>query len=220
MKNFVVIIIAFVLLISCQRGRDNSDIFEQADALVCENPDSSLIILEKLDFRDMSASEKAHYALLFSKGLYKSGVSVANDSLTNLAAEYYKGYGDSLEYQSLFYKGVVQGAAAKYDRALLTLMTAADLALAAGDYYYHGLAVREQANIYGHLLAYPGQIKNAKFAIASFEKSGHAFHEVFERINLANGYASASYPDSALSELEKVKQFEHFDSLPELQTAY
>lgn len=63
---------------------------DEAEKLLCENPDSTLIILSEIDINEPRHIErKARYALLFLKAQDKIGIQNYNDSLLQQASIYY-----------------------------------------------------------------------------------------------------------------------------------
>ena len=73
------------------------------------NPDSALLVLEQIpDSRELRGEERALYALLLTQARYKSCVLLENDSLIQIAVDYYDG-GRKQERlaQAYFYWGCV-----------------------------------------------------------------------------------------------------------------
>ena len=63
-----------------------------ADSMMWSNPDSALLVLEQIpDSRELRGEERALYALLLTQARYKSCVLLENDSLIQIAVDYYDG---------------------------------------------------------------------------------------------------------------------------------
>lgn len=63
---------------------------DEAEKLLCENPDSALAILSAIDINEPRHIErKARYALLYLKAQEKNGINIYNDSLLQQASNYY-----------------------------------------------------------------------------------------------------------------------------------
>ena len=80
-----------------------------ADSMMWSNPDSALLVLEQIpDSRELRGEERALYALLLTQARYKSCVLLENDSLIQIAVDYYDG-GRKQERlaQAYFYWGCV-----------------------------------------------------------------------------------------------------------------
>ena len=79
---------------------------DRAEQIINEHPDSAYSILNKVSLESISnSSQQARYALLLTMAQYKCDILPKNDSLINLALDYYK----SGEYyqKSLIFKGAV-----------------------------------------------------------------------------------------------------------------
>ena len=76
----------------------NSDagrILDSAEAHLDMHPDSAFVTLDSLDRRHLNTPElRARHALLYSIALEKCGISMMNDSIINIAVDYYSNKGD------------------------------------------------------------------------------------------------------------------------------
>ena len=81
------LIVLLLLIVSCSNN-DNANI-DHTYRIVAEEPDSALTILNGVDRQQLSKSEEARYALVYTIAQDKSGLDVGNDSLIGLAFSYY-----------------------------------------------------------------------------------------------------------------------------------
>lgn len=123
------------MLVAC-RGGDADRALSLADSLMYSRPDSALAILEAVDTVGLSEEQFAHYALLLTKAREMENIVISSDNLIKKAVDYYRGSGDSLETQSIFYYGVNMAHRSKPDSALIIMLQAAELAKAQKDYSY------------------------------------------------------------------------------------
>lgn len=76
----------------------NSDagrILDDAEAHLEMHPDSAFVSLDSLDRRQLNTPElRARHALLYSIALEKCGICMTNDSIINIAVDYYSNKGD------------------------------------------------------------------------------------------------------------------------------
>ena len=76
----------------------NSDagrLLDDAEAHLEIHPDSAFVALDSLDRRQLNTPElRARHALLYSIALEKCGISMTNDSIINIAVDYYNNKGD------------------------------------------------------------------------------------------------------------------------------
>ncbi len=87
-------------IISCKQYTGNALLFQQADTLVYEYPDSALQLLNQIIIpQNLSEAERAHYALLIGQGHYNTHRSLCEDSLLTNALTYYEQQQDTSHLQ-------------------------------------------------------------------------------------------------------------------------
>lgn len=209
-----------VLMVTGCGHRNARETLRQADRLVNEQPDSALRILESIDSRDSEPEIQAWHALLLVKANEKALKRFHNDSLTAMAADYFRGRGDSLEIQSLYYNGVIHGYNKDYAAALISLIEAAKKAGAAGDDFYCGMAYREQADIYHSLLVESKHLEYADSARQYFERAGKPVHAIGEELSVAEALILLNRVDSALKVLASVRLNTEMKDAPAFNAAY
>lgn len=99
-----------ILLGACRRGSHAvSSILLLADSLMQSHPDSSLQLLEAIPApQKMGKTDRAWYALLLTQAKYKNYVSLENDSLIQVAVDYFEKNSDRERLaKSYFYSGCV-----------------------------------------------------------------------------------------------------------------
>lgn len=220
MKTTIALTLTMVLMAVGCGHRNARESLRQADRLVSERPDSALKILEALDIRDADQETQAWHALLLAKANEKALKRFHNDSLTEMAAEYFRGRGDSLEIQALYYNGVIHGYNKDYASALISLIEAAKKANAAGDDFYCGMAYREQADIYRSLLVESKHLEYADSARQYFERADKPVHAIGEELSLAEALISLNRVDSALKVLTSVRLNPEMKDAPAFNAAY
>lgn len=159
-------------------------------------------------------------ALLLAKANEKAFKRFHNDSLTAMAADYFRGHGDSLEIQALYYNGVINGYNKKYADALISLIEATKKATAAGDNFYSGMAYREQADIYRSLLVESKHLEYADSARHYFNLAQRPVHAIGEELSLAEALVSLNQADSALKVLDYVRLNPEMNDAPAFNAAY
>ena len=82
----------------------NSDagrLLDDAEAHLEMHPDSAFVALDSLDRRQLNTPElRARHALLYSIALEKCGISMTNDSIINIAVDYYNNKGDKQQIET------------------------------------------------------------------------------------------------------------------------
>ena len=100
-----------------------------ADSMMWSNPDSALLVLEQIpDSRELRGEERALYALLLTQARYKSCVLLENDSLIQIAVDYYDG-GRKQERlaQAYFYWGCVYLENKEFPKAISLYLKSLEL---------------------------------------------------------------------------------------------
>lgn len=83
-------------LASCSYRNEGVRILDDAQARLDNHPDSAFVALDSLDRRYLNTKElRARHALLYSIALEKVGIEVMDDSIINIALDYYKKSGDT-----------------------------------------------------------------------------------------------------------------------------
>ncbi|MDY3878002.1 MAG: hypothetical protein SOZ41_01075, partial [Candidatus Cryptobacteroides sp.] len=96
------------------------------DSYAASNPDSARRALEAIDQDFLNTRKlKAQYALMLSTALSRCKIKVPNDSLINIAVDYYKTFGPAKEkFLSYYYQGRVYDDQEDYESAMLSYLEA------------------------------------------------------------------------------------------------
>lgn len=95
LSNFIFILILSLCVGSCIHHNDAGRLLDNAEAHLDVYPDSAFVALDSLDRRQLNTPElRARHALLYSIALEKCGISIMNDSIINIAVNYYSNKGD------------------------------------------------------------------------------------------------------------------------------
>ncbi len=117
MKRIVFATILLLLITACNNTKVDSRL-THIEQLMRAHPDSALTLLQEIDSRQLSTADNALYALLYSQALDKNYIDVTNDSLINIAVQYYSEHDHDrrLLFLSYFYKGrIYENANRPYD---------------------------------------------------------------------------------------------------------
>ena len=95
LSNILFILILSLCVGSCMHENDAARLLDNAEAHLETHPDSAFVALDSLDRRHLNTQElRARHALLYSIALEKCGISMTNDSIINIAIDYYSNEGD------------------------------------------------------------------------------------------------------------------------------
>ncbi len=218
--KYISLILAVILISAgCRHHSRLDDALSDADAMIYSAPDSALAVLDSLDTTRATESQRARHALLLTKARYKNYQNETDDSLISIAADFYAGRHDSLEMQSLFFKGFIRKNNRDYHSALILLLEAGELAKENQDHYFSGLCFRTQADIYSHIIAYSPQLEASLKAIDAFEDAGATEFAIWEHTTAAKALVYID-PSKALEHLATVRNSDYFNTDPAIQREY
>ena len=192
---------------SCGGDRRVDTVLTSVDSLVFTAPDSAVRLLDSLTLDCASSAQLDRHALLTAKAREKAGIIVRDDTPDSMlsrsidalgvAADHFRGRGDSLEVQTLFYRGVLLGYRGDYSEALVSLMEAADRAAETGDNFYRAMSYREQVKVYTYLYAYDQALRLSQEAVEAFTLAGRPLHAAWEKVFLPQSLAYIGMVDEA-----------------------
>ena len=129
MKHLLPLILAIVLLATACSDQRYVAMLNHAEPLIETAPDTALALLDSIDSRRLVGADNARYALLRSQALDKNYIDVTNDSLINIAVDYYDN-SSNYRYRGMayYYKARVCYINGEYEQAT-ELLTQAEEAL-------------------------------------------------------------------------------------------
>lgn len=177
--KFSLTIFTFLMLLTagCTR-RPVDDTFDRAETLMMSAPDSALSLLETVDPTELRGDRrKALHALLLSQAMDKNYIDTDNDSLINIAVNFYA-TDDDLRHRMLsyYYLGRVKNNAGDNREVLLSYMKALELATEAGDNYWIGLISRRISNTFNKSYNCAEQLYYAEKAFEHMRLTGQHSH--------------------------------------------
>ena len=129
MKRLFIIIAAIPTLFSCS-DQNISHTLKDVESYIMERPDSALTVLESIERSDLrTPRNKAHHALLHAMALDKNYIDVADDSIAQVAVDYYQKHGPMKNRaRAQYYLGVAYFNQKEYDKAILEYSKAEKIA--------------------------------------------------------------------------------------------
>ena len=180
MKKLLYVFLLFALcVVGCSRKFDSRLVL--ADSLVENRPDSAYVILRSINPDSLSGGEnRALYSLLMSQAMYKCNVRAKNDSLINIAVDYYKSTDNRANYaRSLLFKGAVLYEMGDKKEALRFYKQAESVA-DTSNYDFIGYVNLRIAEVYtnSHIQNREDAPKLRK-ALFNFKRSGNVKYQLF-----------------------------------------
>ena len=93
--KIIFVILCAILFAGCGNQQVRKTL-NQAESIMDQQPDSALSLLKQIEGnRILSEKQNALYALLYSQALDKNYIDITNDSLINIAVDYYQNHGSA-----------------------------------------------------------------------------------------------------------------------------
>ena len=192
-----------MLLGSCS-GADRS-MLSQADAVMEENPDSALSILQGMERDRLSVRDLPYYALLMAQAQVKTNIPIDSDSLISIAyAEYADDWRGDKGIRSSFYMGEVFYNQEKPRDAMRHYLTAYEESKRLGNDYWRAKSAERIADLFFNAYNYPEAARYRKEAIEYFGKANRVANQRYAVADLATDYMNDSRFDEALQLLDSV----------------
>lgn len=134
--------------ISVQFDRQLLDV----ESYIKDHPDSALCVLESIDVSQLNSNkDRSLHALLHAMALDKNFIDVDDDSLANVALEYFDHHGPRYyKARALYYKGLASYYAENYNLAIIEFSKAEQVSRECGDSLYLGMTYVCLADVYGN----------------------------------------------------------------------
>ena len=175
-----------LFLFSCR-----SNIHRELDRIEQEMehaPDSALAHLESIQTEQMKTKScRARHALLTSMALDKNYIDVTDDSLINIAVNYYSESKWYPKYRmlALYYKGIVQKNSGNYTAAIYSFEQAANLSEEQENWRYLGLIYRNISEVFNMTNNNPAAIDYHRRAIDAFWHNDDTLYVKYALYSLA-----------------------------------
>ena len=189
MRTSFISLILLLLLGACSRP-EVTERLAHAERIMNAHPDSALQLLRAIDApHKLRGKDRADYALLFTQAQHKNYIDEKNDSLINIAVDYYADRSNSnKKFLSYFYKGIIHYNASQYITALHALTEAEALTNSFKNDYYIGLMYAQMGYIYYEYYDYPKSIEVFKLANKHFQKANKIQHQVYSMFSQSRSY--------------------------------
>ena len=151
MKRYIIAAISILAFAASMVSCTDHEVIRQLDdveAYLSEHPDSALSVLDSMSAESIRGREaNAKFALLYSMALDKSYIDATNDSLINIAVDWYRKHGTADErLKSYYYQGRVYQNSGDNEAAMESFVRAE--ASESEDNMSNGLLYKAMSGIY------------------------------------------------------------------------
>ena len=198
MKKLLIVWAGMVALVNCGGG-PSAGLLRQAFSVVESRPDSTLVILEKMDVASLTEEERAEYGLLMTMVDIKTRhEQITSDSMIAASVKYYDQHGDKWHQAMAYhYRGVVKYALKNVPEAIKDLKRAETLAEPLDDELLRNKIYERLAYCNYKNNNFPLVLKYSKKLLDSSKKMNDSMMLARSYTMVASGFANMEEMDSA-----------------------
>ena len=180
--------IAFLFFLSCNQGSSYSNMIDKAGLLLDEYPDSALIILNSLNEKSFSDSEKALFRLTKSAALYENDIKQSDLAIAGAIRYYEKKNDKERLLQSYYYMGGISEDYGEVLQAQKYYLKALEVGEGSENYFLLGKINNHIGMLYTLQYMYEYSIPYFNNAISFSKKGGNAELLAYSLRDLARVY--------------------------------
>lgn len=186
----LVFFITIISALSGCSGQSTHRILTDIESYIQERPDSALAVLDTMDRSSLKTErQRAHHALLHAMALDKNYINVSEDSIAQVAVDYYSRHGSQKHYaRSLYYLGLAYYYQEEYTKAIIEFTKAEKVAVTC-DSLYLGFTKVAQADTYARSYNDVEEEKNLVGALDIFTSLSEQYYTQAVLLRLAQVFA-------------------------------
>ena len=208
MKIFILTSL-FLILASCSPG-NQTDVLDDVGFFISEDPERALSVLDSMSSSgELRGREtKARFALLYSMALDKNYIDSIDDSLINIAVDWYKRHGTADEkLKAYYYQGRIYQNAGDKESAMESFVKAEAYVEDAEDDIAAGLLYDAMSNIALAIFDDDSVLKFCRKAEYHYRKAGDKNRYAYALLGLAIYYTTeGQYTELSLA-LDTIRMF-------------
>ena len=208
MKIFILTSL-FLILASCSPG-NQTDVLDDVGFFISEDPERALSVLDSMSSSgELRGREtKARFALLYSMALDKNYIDSIDDSLINIAVDWYKRHGTADEkLKAYYYQGRIYQNAGDKESAMESFVKAEAYVEDAEDDIAAGLLYDAMSNIALEIFDDDSVLKFCRKAEYHYRKAGDKNRYAYALLGLAIYYTTeGQYTELSLA-LDSIRMF-------------
>ena len=194
MRKLLPAILSLLLLAACTNTalRTQHSQLAKADSLMHAHPDSALALLQSISADSLTDdANRAYHALLLSQALDKNYIDKTDDSLINIAVDYYSDKPISTQQMlAHYYHARIKQNAKAYPEALYAALHAEATALQLNDHYHLGLIYRLMMDCYDYYHRSEESLRYAQLSYDHFALTENKRHINYAILEVALSYTA------------------------------
>ena len=202
----LVVVVAVSFLAGCSREDDAIQAtLDNAERLMEDAPDSALAMMESIDPASLK-TDRGHalHALLLARARYKNYIDETDDSLINIAVNYYKGNGGYCEMLSLFQQACIYYNRAEYPKAIVVATHSNELADELNDDLWRARNEDLIARIFGKSHNSIESLVHKKIAYDYYVRANRNSDAKYTAIEIALDYNSLDSVEKSLETFKSI----------------
>ena len=205
LRRLIFPLLLLISLFGCTQ-RDITRTFDEVETFIMERPDSALAILDTMDRSRLQTDRtRARHALLHAMALDKNFIDVCEDSIAQVAVDYYSKRGPRKYYaRSLYYLGLAYFYQKEFTKAEEVAQEC--------DSLYLGMVKSAQAYTYGKTYNVIEELECLRKAFEIDSKVSPKYYGDVVKIDLIHSLYNQNYIDEADSLLNDLLQDQLLDS--------
>lgn len=196
----------------------NQEVFNRAESLMEDHPDSALTILKGIEKSSLSSKEEqARYALLMSMALDKNFIDTTSFDVLQPAIDYYLEKGNPTEIlRTYYYQGRIFQNREDRDNALNSFIKGIDVSTESNDSLCIARTLVAQGGLYNEFYDLDSYINCYLKAAKIYKHLSYKWHEFDCLLNALNGYIALDNKTKGDSILALCVEFKDLDSIQNL----
>ena len=209
MRNILptILLVIILLLVGCHSDRRQLALLNRAEAVMLSAPDTALALLDSINSQRLVRADNARYALLMSQALDKNYIDATNDSLINIAVQYYKhSNNDRYKGMAYYYLSRICENGGRYEDAIANSILAEVALRHTDDYYMLALVLGNRGDIYAEQYNIDEALDLKRQAIAFYEMCNNKKIAAYTHLRMSSLFKINHPADSVLHHLDIAQQ--------------
>lgn len=205
--SLIFIFIFTAVIVSCDKVVDNR--LKTAEALVEDNPDSALYLLNALNREKLGYDKNRYiYDILLTEARYKSGLNDTCDTVIADAVKYFESKTKSpYRLKAYYYKSILNWNNEKYGNALILLKESETSACAIKDVKWLALIHRSQADMFDATMNFEKALTYYKKSLSEFIQAESRQYVGDALYDCSRTYLNLQENDSAIIAAERLLEW-------------
>lgn len=187
-------------LVACSSRSNVASLLNEAEVFINEKTDSALILLDSVKYMgSLSKEQNALWCLLCTEAQDKSFITIASDSLINIAVNYFDNSGDPLRKAQAYYcQGRVFMGMLLFDKAIISFLKAEEFVLQVKSNNLQARIYNQLGDLYRKNVLYSKSLDYYRKANETYEMDNNKLGIAYTLRDIGLAYQNLEKLDSSL----------------------